>query len=171
MKLIFTRSKTPFSWLIRWGLSTDVSHFALVFNSPAGGLMFESNLLGTHPRFYKTAQKHMTIVNEFDITMDVKDEDKIWDEVVDKYDGKGYDFPGFIYFCWRGFLLKFFNLPLPKKNAFAKPGMYLCISLFEIMKCHIPPVLRDRISELDLEMTPPNVIRDLIIDFKLEGNK
>lgn len=168
MKIIFTRSNTPFSWLIRWGFKTDVSHFAIVFDSPAGGIMFESNLLGTHPKFYRTAQKHMTVVNAFDIPVTTAQEDFIWDEVVDKYDGKDYDFPGFFYFVWRGFLLKFFNVPLPRKNVFAKTGMYLCIALFEIIEPYTPIGLSQKIRDTDLEITPPHVIRDLLKDFNLE---
>ena len=130
MRLIFTKSSLPLSVLIRWFLNSDCSHFAIVFNSEGGGLMFESNLLGTHPKFYKTASKHFTVVHDIELKISPDAENHIWDVIVDQFDGARYNFKGFAYFCWRAFLLKAFKKPLPKINPWSMPGSYLCEQVF-----------------------------------------
>ena len=57
MKLVWSASKNPLSCLIRFVTGQDCSHFSFVFESRASGLMFESNLFGTHPAFYRTSLK------------------------------------------------------------------------------------------------------------------
>ena len=74
--------------------------------------MFESNLLGTHPAFLTTSLKTHTIVHEISLDLSVEDEDKIWDAVVELYDGKPYDFCGALYLGWRKLLYRF---PKPGK--------------------------------------------------------
>ena len=126
MKLIWTRSKLPLSVLIRWFLNSDCSHFAIVFKSRDGGLMFESNLLGTHPKFFKTALKHMTVVHEIELDMTDDEENAAWDMIVDQVDGLGYNYRGFAYFTYRAFLKKLFRIPLPPSNPWSQSGTYLC---------------------------------------------
>ena len=163
MKLIWTKSNRPLSVLIRWILNTDCSHFAIVFNSPAGGLMFQSNLLGTHPKFYKTAQKSMAVVHEINLDISVDQENKIWDIIVDKYDGKSYDFGAFLYFGWRALLRKIFKKPLPTNNPWAKEENYLCDEIYEALEDIAPKV------SLDLSITPPcNLYKELKDIYKIE---
>lgn len=152
MKLIWTRSNLILSKLIRWGLGVDCSHFAVVFNSPAGGLMFESNLLGTHPRFYRTAQKHLEIVHEIELGISVELENKFWDRIVDHYDDKGYDYGAFFYFCWRVILHRMLNKPIPKINKWAKDDRFLCDEVYIALKEEgLVPDLN-----IDLAMTSPH---------------
>lgn len=131
MTMVWTKSNTPLSYLIRAVTGEPVSHFAFVFNSPGGGLMFESNLLGTHPKFFKTAQKHCTIVQKIELPpLPTELEDQVWDEVVSKYDGKGYDFAGAIYLGLMILRERIFKIPRPKKNAWSKPDTYFCNELY-----------------------------------------
>lgn len=130
MKLVWTKSNLILSTLIRWGLDVDCSHFLIVFESPSGGLCFESNLLGTHPRFWKNDQKNLTVVHQIDVAIPIEVEDRVWDVVVDKYDGKSYDYGAFAYFCWRAILKKVFKIPMPAKNKWAKTGAYLCDEVY-----------------------------------------
>jgi hypothetical protein len=150
MILAFTRSKLPLSVLIRWFLDSDCSHFVLVFKSPSGGLMFESNLLGTHPKFYKTALKHMEVVHQIEMNLTPDQEDEVWDIVVDQFDGHAYNYRAFIYFCWRAFLKKIFHQPLPKTNPWSLPGTYLCDQV-----CYALQGLSPEPISLDLSMVTP----------------
>lgn len=152
MKLIWTKSDLILSKFIRFGLKTDCSHFALVFNSPAGGLMFESNLLGTHPKFFKTALKHMTIVHEIDVLLPVEIENQIWDIVVDRYDDEPYNFKGFLYFCWRGFLKRFLGIPFPMKGLYDRSNGDLCVEVYKALTdAGVMPDLN-----IDLSITSPH---------------
>ena len=133
MKLIWTKSNLVLSIFIRWGLKTDCSHFAIVFESPAGGLMFESNLLGTHPKFFKTAKEHMTVVHQIYLPLSVDVENTVWDIIVDKYDSKSYNFRAFLYFCWRGILKRVFGKPFPLKSKWSTPGSDLCGQVYQAL--------------------------------------
>lgn len=160
MRLIWTKSDLILSKFIRWGLNTDCSHFAIVFDSPAGGLMFESNLLGTHPKFYRSALKHMEVVHEIELDIPLDVEDKIWDSVIDKYDDKSYDYGAFFYFCWRALLKKLFKIPFPSKNKWAKNDSYLCDELYQVMENYVKDL------KIDLAITPPHDLYELLKDTK-----
>lgn len=152
MKLIWTKSSLPLSVFIRWGLNTDCSHFAIVFDSPAGGLMFESNLLGTHPKFFKTALKEMTVVHEIDVIVSTEVEDKIWDIVVDKYDHQPYNYLAFFYFCYRAILNRVFRIPFPINGLYTKSNGDLCTQVYKsLIDSNVMPDLG-----LDLTVTSPH---------------
>lgn len=134
MKLVFTKSNSPLSLLIRGITGDDCSHFAFVFEGPGrSGLMIEANLLGTHPCFYQTSLKSHTVVHSFDVPLDIKDEDRIWDLVIEKYDGQPYDFLGAIYLGWRCVLKRAFKIPKPKKNKWSQPGQEFCDQIYDIL--------------------------------------
>lgn len=158
MRMIWTRSKQPFSRVIRGQLGQDCSHFALVFDAVAGGLMFESNLLGAHPKFLKTSLKHIEIVHSIDLPLSIEKEDAVWEDIVNRFDGQPYDWGAFFYFCWRVVLKKLFWRPIPKKNAWARDGENLCIELFEAVKKHTK--LKD--IEIDIPMISPHELYNLL---------
>ena len=151
MKLIFTKSNLPLSVLIRWGLSEPVSHFAMVFEDK---VIFQSNLLGTQINWLKTfLSKHGSeIVFTLEYPLEEHEEDKVWDAICDENDGKSYDYGAFLYFMYRAFLLKFFKLPLPKKNVLATKGEFLCTKLSQSLPADIIPGVAE-IQDADI-VTP-----------------
>lgn len=132
MKLVWTKSDLILSKVIRWLTGEDCSHFAFVFDKD--GIMFESNLLGTHPVFYESSLKTHTIVHEIDIKCSQADEDMVWDRVIKKYDGKGYDFGGALYLGWRKWLKRVFNRPIPSVNKWAKSDLFFCDEIYEALR-------------------------------------
>ena len=155
----------PLSVLIRWFLNSDCSHFTVVFKAEDGGLMFESNLLGTHPKFYKTALKHMTVVHEIELNIGVDSENYIWDLIVDKVDGSPYNYAGFFYFCSRAILLKLFKIPLPHYNLFRKNGAYLCTQIFNELQ-----VLSEEKIAIDTAMISPQGLFEYAKDWVKRAN-
>lgn len=145
MKLVWTKSKLPLSVIIRLVTGEDCSHFAFVFESAAKGLEFESNLLGTHPKFWANSQKSLTVVHEKDVSLSVELEDKLWDNVVQKYDDCPYDYLGFFYLGWRILLKRLFKIPMPLKNAWSQKGTYYCDEIYQAFSCipGFPLILAD----------------------------
>lgn len=133
MKLIWTKSNKILSVFIRHICNEDCSHFSFVFESAAKGLMFESNLLGTHPAFYQTSIKNKTIVHEINIPLSIEEEDALWDIIVQKYDNKPYDFLGAIYLGWHKFLNKIFGIKIPEKNKWSQPDQYFCNEVYDVL--------------------------------------
>jgi hypothetical protein len=157
MRIIISKSTLPLSVIIRGVLGSQASHFLLVFDSPAGGLVFESNLLGTHPKFWKTDASSLTIVDELDVVMTPKQEDLIWDTVVDQMDGKGYDWGAFFYMGLAYIAHRLWNRDIPAKNKWAKPNTYVCLQVAQAL---IPYF--SQLQNVDVSMMTPDQLMALI---------
>jgi hypothetical protein len=133
MKLLWTKSSLPLSSVIRFCTGNDCSHFSIVFESPGGGMMFESNFFGTHPTFYKTAMKSHTVMHEIEVKLPAATEDALWDLWVDKFDGLGYDFFGALYLGLMCLRERWFKIPRPKTNKWAKNNSYFCDEIYILL--------------------------------------
>lgn len=96
--------------------------------------MFESNLLGTHPKFYKNAAKSFTLVHEMNIPLSSEQENRAWDLMVDKYDDRPYDFMGLFYLGYYKLVNRLFGTPIPEKNKWQSPHTYFCDELYQILQ-------------------------------------
>lgn len=132
MKLVWSKSTLPLSVLIRAITGEDCSHFSFVFESAAKGVQFESNLLGTHPKFWANSKKDLTVVHEKNLNLSIEVEDQIWDIVVEKFDDRPYDYLGVIYLGWRLLLERLFGIPRGSKNKWAQPGMFACDQVYDV---------------------------------------
>lgn len=149
MKLIFTKSSQPLSKLIRAGLNEPVSHFGIVFDN---GIVFHSNLLGTHVEWYKTFTKHCDIVYQIEYAMTLEQEEAIYQTILNTYDELGYDFGALFYFAYRVAAYKFFSVPMPSKNEWSKSDKFLCTELAGTLPNSIVPA---SIKTEDLSIVSP----------------
>ena len=135
MKLIWTKSNLPLSVVIRAITGEDCSHFAFVFESAAQSLVFQSNLLGTNPEFYKklSATWGFEVVHQIDYPMTIDEEDIAWDIIVDNNTETGYNFLGAFYLGWRYILKRLFKIPLPAKNAWSQKHTMFCDQIYKIL--------------------------------------
>lgn len=145
MRLVWTRSSSPLSKLIRWITGDECSHFAFVFESRASGLMFQSNLLGTHPKFWVTEKKRFEVVHEKVLDLSIEQEDAIWELIVQKYDGKGYDFGGALFLGWCKLKQRILKSPLPTKNKWANDDKFFCDEVYDIFN-HIEGVQKINVT-------------------------
>jgi len=134
MMLVWSKSTSPLSLLIRAITGDDCSHFAFVFGSRASGVMFESNLLGTHIKFFQSSLKTHQIVHSIAVDVPIEIEDMVWDRVVETYDGKRYDIGGAIYLGLRILAHRLFRLQMPSKNIWADPDAYFCDEVYEALE-------------------------------------
>lgn len=140
MKLVFTKSNLPLSKIIRWGLEEPVSHFAVVFDDK---IVFHSNLAGVQIDWFNNFKTKCEIVYSLDYNLGLEKEEQIYQSILDKNVGKSYDFPGFLYFIWRGFLNKVFSKPFPEKNKWAKDGEFICTGLAAELPKGLLPEIQD----------------------------
>lgn len=134
MRLLWSESPNVVDKIIKLVTGEDCGHFAILFESVNGtGVIFESNLLGTHPSFYNTWIKNRNIVHQMDFTLDAATEDKLWDVWVSNFDGRGYDFLGCIYCGMMKLRYRLFKIPVPKVNKWAKSGAYFCDVIYQIV--------------------------------------
>lgn len=131
MKFLFTKSKAPFSVLLRWGLQEPVSHFAIEFDNK---IIFHSNFFGTQINWSRTFKRKCDVVYEIVYPLPLYEEEAMYQAVLDSYDGRPYDWKGFLYFLWRVVLFKLLGTPLPEKNAWQSDTSDLCIEILT----HLP---------------------------------
>lgn len=158
MKLLWVSGKLPLSKFIMWGLSEPVSHFAMVFDNK---IVFHSDLTGVHIAWLDTFLKTHTVVYEKTLKMTLKQEEAVYQNIISKYDGKGYDYGGFLYFCYRGFLKKFFKKAMPEKNIWGSKRGFLCTEMVSVLPDTIVP---KEIKEMDLAMVSPYVLWKLFVN-------
>lgn len=135
MNIVFTKSSSPLSILIRWALNEPVSHCAIVFDDK---IVFHANLLGLHIDWFNTFKKHSTVIYKIDCPMDLAQEELLYKKIIDKEDGKSYDFRAFAYFGWRAFLKKCFGFPLPTENKWESKTQDLCIEVIRYLDGEVP---------------------------------
>lgn len=113
MQVLFTRSNSILSRMIRHVTGEPVSHCAI----SCGGWIVHANLLGVHVELPQTFTKHSEVVYSIELPYD---QDKLM-VTLSKYDQRPYDFGALLYLGLR-FLLPF----LPVKNLWQTTGMFLC---------------------------------------------
>lgn len=146
VKFMFTKSHAPLSLLIMWGLDEPCSHFSIVFDEK---IVFHSNLLGAHLKWFKNFVKSSTPVFQLEWEAPLDFQEALYQEIED-VEGNWYDFLAFFYFCWRAFLRKLFKIPFPKKNAWSNSKMMLCTAI--AMTCQKQGLIP---ADVDLEMISP----------------
>lgn len=151
MRLVGSTSAWPLSALIRWGSGDPCSHFSVVLYEDE--IDFQSNFFGVDFESYKVFQNKNQIVEYIEIPMEQVREDAIFDSMVNAMASKGYDFRALLYFIFRGFLFKFFRIPMPTKNKWASSGQFLCTEIATGLPDDvIPPAIKTR----DLSMVTPH---------------
>lgn len=149
MTLIWTSSKLPLSKLIQWAFNEPTSHFGIVFDN---GIIFHSNLAGTHVEWFKTFTKKCEIVFSKYYDLSLEEEEQIFQNILTTYDDRSYDFIGFLYFGWRALLLKLFKKPLPEKNKWNSGKSYLCTELAGTLPDNI---VSNSVKKRDLSIITP----------------
>lgn len=162
MKLLWVKGNLPLSKLIMWGLDEPVSHFAICFDDT---IVFHSDLTGMHISWKATFDKTHATVYSVDIELPLEQEEAIYKSIITQYDGSGYDYGAFAYFCWRAALYKFFKKPLPNTNPWGSTHRFLCDEEIQILPAEI---VGEEIKKMDLAMRSPYMVLKLILKFKPE---
>lgn len=143
MKLLWTKSNQPLSVFIRALTGEDCSHFAFVlYEDSIGPLLYESNLLGTHPKFYQTYLKHCEVVHEVPVPTTKDEDDVICDRIIQTFDGKPYDFGGALYIAWRTILKRLFGIQKPSTNLWAASDKFYCDEIFDAIRVPSLPAIQ-----------------------------
>jgi hypothetical protein len=146
MRLLFTKSSSPLSKLIRWGAGEPCSHFAIGFNDQ---LLFQSNLLGTGIEYMPQFLKVQTVVKEIYIPLAKETEDKIYDAIMPGWTGHPYDYRAFAYLSWRALLHKSFGVAFAKQNPWSDKTAFLCVGLVACLDVDgVPQWLRKAAREV-----------------------
>ena len=142
MKLFWTRSNLPLSRLLCWGLREPSSHFAVGFScSDDGrvGTVFMSDFLGSHIAYFGTFKKSHVIVHEVDVPLSLSEEDAAYNSVVQRFDGRPYDYAYFMEMFGQVALNRLLGVPLPRHIKAPNPHADLCFEVFAHLPQNIVP--------------------------------
>lgn len=140
MKLLWTHSNNIMDWIISFLTGEDCQHFAILFEAPTGGgLVFQINLLGGGVTFYKTFLNKHKIIHSLDFKVSLEDQNELWDEWVDRFDGKPYNILGALYLGLMKFRKRIFGTALPTVNAWSQPGDSFCDEAYQLIS-YLPEV-------------------------------
>jgi hypothetical protein len=120
--LLWTRSSSPLSKLIRWGTHEPVSHFAICLDDR---IVFHSNLVGTHLKWKKTLLRHCEIALSIPMTFTFDQEEYLYQQLI-QLDERPYDFMALLYFFWCGLKHRLLHIPFPTYNSWASRRGLLC---------------------------------------------
>lgn len=149
--MIETKSHSILSIIIRWAFNSKGSHVLFSFDNDRW--VVHSNLLGVNIRLFKNFMKSVVVVDQIDYShLSLVEEEEIFQALLSDTSEESYDWPGFAYFIWRGFLFKLFKIPLPSKNAWGKSNMQLCTEMIG----KLPKTLTNISEDIDLGITTPD---------------
>lgn len=160
MKLAWVKGHAPLSHLIMWGLNEPVSHFAFIFDN---SIVFHSDLTGMHISWLSSFLNTHDIVYEIDLQLSLEQEETIYQGVITKYDGSGYDYGAFVYFGWRAFLKKCFGKPMPNSNPWGSKDRYLCDEAIQLLPVEI---VGEEIKKMDLSIRSPYQVLLILLKYK-----
>jgi hypothetical protein len=120
MKLIFTRSNSFLSRMIRFLTGEPVSHVAFVVDD----FIIHSTLFGPEIRTLQWAEAHYEVL--FEKPVPESSRARIL-SVMTNYDSHSYDFTGLLYLGIRYAMKKYLRLSLPKANLWQVSGMLTCV--------------------------------------------
>ena len=158
MKVIFTSSKLPFSWLIKWTFNQPVSHVAFVFDDK---WLIHSNFLGVNFQWFSAWKKSNNVVFELSYDLSLLQQEALFQSILDSHAEDPYEWAGFLYFCWRGLLYKLFRMSLPKSNPLNGKGM-LCTELL----VSLPPWITNLPEDIDLSIITPYNLYEILSEAK-----
>ena len=124
IRILWTKNHMPFSRLICWLSGKPVSHAAVCFSDR---IVFHSNPMGVHINSYFWFKNNNTIVYERLIEGITEAEEELAYEAMTAIEMKGYDFGSVLFWGWRLLLLKFFRVPLPRKNLWSSKRFFNCL--------------------------------------------
>jgi hypothetical protein len=173
MKLLFVKANKVGSRIIRWGLKSNCSHFAVCFDEDeeGGGIVFHSYGSGPQLGWFEDFLDNYEVVYalSFKTEMPLAEEESIYKGLIRQYRKQWYDYAALCWWVWRGILFRFFKVPFPAKNAWSKNGYALCTALAGGFKW-IDAWAKE--TGTDLEMIAPGTLYAALLGtgyFKDEG--
>ena len=168
MIFLFTKSNLIGSKLIRYGLDEPSSHMAVVWGrcpnkSKEGGLVCHSQIVGGfHIDWWPAYGEKIEVVKAITPKLLGKSDRKyLTRKIIDDMWGADYDKPAFLYFTYRAFLRKYFDIPLPKHNPWSRQNDVLCTGVANAIKDVKPEWFSEKFKDGDI-MTPWQMYKNMM---------
>ena len=132
----FTTSTLPFSKLTKWGLNTDCSHFAIIFDEgQPSSIVFHSDFMGCSIDFLSNFLKRNTLVHKlgFKDRLTLEEEENVYQALISRSYKKSYDYGAYLFWCMNILANKLFNSKISKKNLWESKDSFLCTEVYSAL--------------------------------------
>lgn len=128
--LLFTRSNKLGSRFICWLLQEPMSHVALRLSNGlvVHATMTQGLVIGWSSQFAQQNTILGGIILDFG-----NSEMSVLSRLLDKYYGRGYDWPSVVYLGWRGLLRRLAGIPFPSTNPLNRQYLMFCSEWAELV--------------------------------------
>lgn len=164
MKLIWTASSKIGSQIIRWGLDSDCSHFAISFDEGDGdeGIVFHSHGKGTQLEWLTTFIGKNQIVHVLEPVkaMTLEQEEFVYKRILRSEANRGYDYAALAWFAWRAVVAKISDSKIGGVNRWQRSNARLCTGI-------IPAVIEALGGEKihgDIELVKPHDLVAILLE-------
>jgi hypothetical protein len=174
LKLLWVHSNKIGSKLIRWGLDTDCSHFAICFDEgqiddPLSeteidkGIAFHSYGSGTQLTWLKSFIRKNYVVHALEPReeLTLAQEEAVYKAILESEADRPYDYAALAWFGWRAALYKFLGWEIGGPNRWQHPEARLCTGIAPaVLKAvGIPDAI---LAGQDIELLPPHRLFTLL---------
>lgn len=157
MRIIATTSNLVGARFIRFLIKEEASHLIFVFDDVH---VIESSLFGVDTDYYPNYKKHVVEVDSVELYLPLEVEYAIWKQTMELCGNEGYDYPGILYSLWRALLFKFFKIPPPPTNKWAKGNLKMCTEMYNIIRGLLPELRLPDQGDVTLK-TPLGIIAEV----------
>lgn len=153
MILLWTKSKLIGSKVIRYGLDEPVSHYATAFIiGKKTGIVLNQRANGGFKIEWLSyfLKKNQIVYALSPLNIDSASKSSLLIEMMNEFSGTFYDTGSLIYFCWRVFLRKFFDVPLPAKSLWGDDKYPLCTGHGKVLYRLMPRWFSTKPNDFDI---------------------
>lgn len=169
MKLMWVTSNRIGSKLIRWGLDSDCSHFAICFDEGevdsfdvAQGIAFHSYGHGTQLEWLKSFLCRNYVMHAIELIepLSLEREEAVYKAILNTEADRPYDYAALAWFAWRAVMAKLLGVDISGINRWQRPEARLCTGIapavLQALGVKLP-------TTLDVELLAPHALYQLLM--------
>lgn len=157
MDIVFTTNQKFWSKALRWLLNEPTSHVALRFYVLGVHLTIDCSKEGGQLMTWYNFQKKNEIIEMISLETKHQLEAYLFRRSLSLV-GVTYDLDAYKYGFYRAILKKFFEIPFPKINKWAKPENYACTEIFLPIIQSLQEKFGISFDNMDLAMHSPQML-------------
>lgn len=162
--LLWVSSGKIGSRLIRWGLESDCSHFAVCFDEDAAGrgIVFHSSAAGTQMVWLRDFIDSHTVVHALEprVPLSLEGEEGVYKAILSTEAGLDYDWAALGWWAWRALLHKTTRYAIGSSNQWQSRSKRLCTGIapaaYRALGVPQPP-------NIDFEMIAPHRLHEIAL--------
>lgn len=156
MRILGTKNKYPFSWLIRKITGESISHIVVLFDDL---LCFHAKPQGTVTEWFEDFRKKNEIVHNIGLPLGLVSEEQVFFTIIIGRKKRPYDWGAIFFQFYARMRHRLFKKPMPARNKWADPNKDFCLEVLHAVPWDtLKSGLQASFDVLPLEMMSPEEI-------------